>query len=155
MANIIDIVFYICAKYPYEEELSKARLTKMIYLSDWKQCLKTSHQMTNIKWYFDNYGPFVDDVSNEISLHADIIERVSTTNYYGAEKTVYRIKNQNYIANLTDEEQEIINEVIEKTQSMRWNEFINFVYSTYPIATSERYCYIDLIQKAKDYQAER
>ncbi len=38
--NLRDIMLYICDKYPQKRDLSNARLTKLIYLSDWKNILK-------------------------------------------------------------------------------------------------------------------
>ena len=35
MAKLVDVVGYLCEHYPHKAELSKARLTKMVYLADW------------------------------------------------------------------------------------------------------------------------
>ena len=32
--HLRDIVAYVCKNYPYKDELSNARVTKMVYLAD-------------------------------------------------------------------------------------------------------------------------
>ncbi len=58
MAQIKDIVIHILKNYPHKDELSNARVTKLVYLADWRHVLETKEQISSIKWYFDNYGPF-------------------------------------------------------------------------------------------------
>ena len=65
-AMLRDVVAYLCSHYPHREELSKARLTKMVYLADWKSALQRGSQLTEIKWQFNHYGPYVDDVVNSV-----------------------------------------------------------------------------------------
>ena len=64
MANLKDIIAYILQNYPsnMKHELSNARVTKMVYLADWRNCLQSKGQVSDIEWYFDNFGPFVWDV---------------------------------------------------------------------------------------------
>ena len=141
MNNISNIIKYICFFYPYPQDLSNARLTKLIYLTDWESVRKSGHQVTNIKWYFDNYGPFVHDVS-EIANTDPEIEIIYTQTIYGTPKVMFRYLGQEpsleiYLKN-------IINLVIEKTKSMYWNEFIDYVYSTPPVLNSDRYTFLKL-----------
>lgn len=37
---------------------------------------------------------------------------------------------------------------------MPWNAFISFIYSTYPIITSDRYTFLNLVEKAEQYKLE-
>ena len=64
MANLKDIIAYILQNYPsnMKHELLNARVTKMVYLADWRNCVRSKGQVSDIKWYFDNFGPFVWDV---------------------------------------------------------------------------------------------
>ena len=66
MMQTIDIVKYIFDKYPKPEELSKPRLVKIVYLIDWKTAVETGDQCTNVEWYYNHYGPYVEDVINVI-----------------------------------------------------------------------------------------
>ena len=51
---------------------------------------------------------------------------------------------------LTLQQTSIINEVILETKSLYWNDFIDHVYSTYPIVHSERYSDLDLVSLAEE-----
>ena len=49
MANLKDIIAYILQNYPsnMKHELSNARVTKMIYLADWRNCLRSKGQVSD------------------------------------------------------------------------------------------------------------
>jgi len=154
MASIRDICLYILRNYPHKDELSNARLTKMIYLSDWLNSIKHGKQITDIEWFYDNYGPFVWDVFNEISKNDDLFDIETTYNLYGGEKKLVILKKKE-IPEVDESEIEIIDTVIEKTKSMYWNDFIKLVYSTYPILSSEKYTRLNLVDKAKEYKKQK
>lgn len=155
MVELIDIISYILKYYPHKNELSNARLTKMIYLIDWRSAFDYGKTITNINWYFDNYGPFVHDIEDTINDNLDIIQPIYTNTIYGTKKKLFVLKNDNIcIDNVSENVQKIIDTIIEKTKGMYWQQFINFVYSTYPIITSERYTYLNLLQKAVQYKEE-
>jgi len=62
MSKLRDIVAYFCSNYVYKDELSKVRLTKMVYLVDWRSAITDGKQLTRIQWHFNHYGPYVEDV---------------------------------------------------------------------------------------------
>ena len=64
MNKIENIIKYLCKNYPHKNELSKARLTKLVYLADWFSALTKNKQMTNIEWVFNHYGPYVDEITS-------------------------------------------------------------------------------------------
>ncbi len=154
MVKLIDIILYILKNYPHKNELSNARLTKMIYLIDWRSAFDNGKQITNIKWYFDNYGPFVHDVEEEIVNHPELIHIVETKNIFGKRKKLYRLVDDNVKLSIPTDIENIINTTISVTKGFYWQQFINFIYSTYPIVTSERYTYLNLIEKAKAYKKQ-
>ncbi len=151
MNKLKEIISYILIKYPHKNEMSNARLTKMVYLSDWKQAIENKRQITNIEWYFDNYGPFVADVQNEIRDNPDAFECKETVNMFGRPKTLFSIKETSYIPRLTQSEKDAVDHVIKETQSLNWEDFINLVYSTHPISSSSRYSKLNLVSKANEY----
>ena len=158
MLELKDIMYYIIKNYPshMKKELSNARLTKMVYLSDWKNAIEYYAQITNINWYFDNYGPFVNDIKLEAEKHCDIFKIKNTVNLYGQPKTYFEIINnqemENRIQNIDTNYKKILDYIIDLTSKMYWNTFIKLVYSTYPITSSDRYTHLNLIEKAKDYE---
>ena len=50
------------------------------------------------------------------------------------------------VYSLTADEIKIINDVIEKTKLLSWNQFIRYVYDTSPIKNSKKYEKLDLLK---------
>lgn len=152
--KIEDIVLYICKKYPIPDELSKARLTKLVYLADWEACVRLGKQLTNIEWYFHNFGPYVDDVV-DTARNSDQLTVNSTNNFYGENKELISAKKESLIPSIGKNQAEILDFVIEETKKMYWNEFINHVYSTPPISGSTRHTNLNLEKFAKETRKMR
>lgn len=154
MASVKDTLAYLLLNYPYKHELSNARVTKMVYLADWHHTLNTGRQITDISWIYDNYGPFVWDVKNTAESEKSLFKVTSSSNFFGGPKCEFEIVNPNYRPSLTDSEQRSLDHVIESTKQAGWDAFIKLVYSTYPIVSSSRYSYLDLLTKATEYRRQ-
>lgn len=152
MAEILDTMIYICSKYPYKQDLSKAKLNKIIYLADWKNAIENQTQITPIRWYFNNYGPYVDDIEMIAMFTPEVFQIKNFTTMYGNKKQVISLLG-NHDYNLTEQEISILNFVIQKVAPLSWNKFIKMIYSTYPILKSNRYEELDLVSLAKEYNA--
>ncbi len=151
MMKIVDLVRYVLKVYPHAKELSKARLNKIIYLIDWKFALEHEKQLTSIEWKFNHYGPYVNIIEETIQNDGRF-QIVSTTNFYGNEKNLIEIIDDKNFSDPTEEEQEIIDFIIEKTRKFYWDKFINLVYSTYPIISQEKGSQLNLVELAKEYK---
>lgn len=138
--SINDLIKYFCSMYPYAQELSKARLTKMIYLADWENFKSSGHQLSEINWYFDNFGPYVTDVIDTAYNDPDI-RIVSTRTIYGTDKTL--IEYDGKTPTIDDKVRVNLDQVINETKQLSWKRFIDYVYDTPPIKESERYNYLD------------
>jgi len=154
MTQLRDVMAYLIKNYPpsMSDELSNARLTKMVYLADWRHVLETGNQITAIDWYFDNFGPFVRDIETTASVNTDLFKIEATRNMYGQYKKKFSMVRSEYDPVLAQSERDALDHIISITQKLYWNDFIRLVYSTHPIASSERYSHLDLKQKAKEYQ---
>lgn len=151
MSSLKDVIAYILKEYPNKYDLSNARVTKMIYLADWHQAITYKKQITSIQWYFDQYGPFVNDIKTEIAKNLELFYIEDFNNQFGQPRNLFLIKNTNYKINLASEEKTSLNHIINITKPLNWNQFINLVYSTYPVTSSARYSRLDLIKKAAEY----
>ncbi|WP_334039046.1 Panacea domain-containing protein [Alteromonas macleodii] len=154
MNKLQNIIAYICANYPHKSELTKARVTKLVYLADWFSALLDSKQLTEIKWVFNHYGPYVDDVVD--AAHSSLgfkVEHQSTM--YGTSKYVLSYSGNKDAIRLEKRDKDILNAVMEKTKTMYFNQFVDYVYSTYPVKTKERYSTFNLVQLANDYTAKK
>jgi uncharacterized protein YwgA len=151
MNKLQSIVAYFCSKYPHKSELSNARLTKLVYLADWFSSLVDGKPMTNINWVFNHYGPYVDDVVDSVrGTQGFSIE--CEQNAYGASKNVISFIGNEEDIDLSQREEKILDVVIEKTKHLYFNDFIDYVYSTYPVKSQERYSALNLEALAKQYK---
>ena len=151
MNRLQSIIAYFCLNYPYPNELSNSRLTKLIYLADWLSSLADRRQLTAINWLFNHYGPYVDDIKNTV-IFSDNFLLQNDQNMYGSSKNMIKfLGNPNEIF-LTDRDISILNLVIEKTKGKYYNEFIDYVYSTYPVQSQNRYSNLDLVRLANEYR---
>ncbi|ACL05172.1 conserved hypothetical protein [Desulfatibacillum aliphaticivorans] len=148
------IARYLCQNYPFPDELSKARFTKMFYLADWKNSVDHGHQLTDIEWRFNHYGPYVEDIVNQLKTLPDF-EIISTQNIFGGFKEIVRLKDMNSKENLSRDEKEVLDFVIQKTSRLNWRQFINMVYSTFPVANSTRGDILNLPNLATVYKSYR
>lgn len=151
MGSLRDAVAYICKNYPHQDELSNARVTKMVYLADWKSAIERRKQLTDIKWRFDHYGPFVYDVRDVVEGDA-AFEIVPTRNLYGSHKELLKVSDDVEYPSLNEDEIQVLDHVLEASAKLNWDQFIKLVYSTYPIVTHERYSELDLIRSAEEYE---
>lgn len=154
MNDIVKLVVYIFQNYPNVDELSKPRLVKLLYLIDWKHSIDYGQQATPIKWYFNHYGPYVDTVIDLIKSSPEIFNVKSRTNAYGGISDKIGLKkNINVVIN--DSVRKSTDFIILNTAKRNWTDFINLVYSTYPIRTNSKYTYLDLINNAKEFKHYR
>lgn len=154
MAKLRDVVAYLAKHYPHKSELSKARLTKMVYLADWRYSILNDKQVSPIEWVYDHYGPYVDDVINVAHSDPDFtVEKTSTM--YGDPKDLISVCSETRFDSLTPEEYKVLDFVIDTVASKTWNDFIRLVYSTYPIVTQARHTKLNLVKLAKKYKEHR
>ena len=154
MASLEDIILYFCDHYPHKSELSKARITKMVYLADWKSALDNEKQISSIGWHFNHFGPYVDDVVEEArrSRKLDVIQ---TNNIYGNLKELVAASAGSSSAQISQEEEDVLDHVIKTTKDKYWSGFIKLVYSTYPILVTPKYNSLNLEDLAKKYKEKK
>lgn len=151
MEKIRDVVLYIFKNYPRPEELSKPRFVKMIYLADWKSCLLFDKQMTSIEWFYNHYGPYVNEIVDSLRGDSDFHIELRGEN----KEIVKPVKNAKYSKELSQESKDVLDFVISKTYPLEWDEFYQLVYSTYPIVTKPKYSKLDLAKLSKEYKENK
>ncbi len=144
MNKLKNTILYVIKYYPYEDNLTQTRLIALLYLIDWENMLQYKKQLTNISWYFEHYGPYSSDIMNEINNHNDLCVEPTKSNF-GTEKYLIKSKKDNLkITDLTKEDIDIINKVINDTKLLTWNELMTYVYNTKPIKNTKKYTNITL-----------
>lgn len=149
MNKINYILRYFTKNYPYKDELSKTRLTKMVFLADWFSAQRNKSQITDIRWHYNHYGPFVNDVYKAAKRDKLLIIK-SDYSAFGSPKEVISLKNEKEyrLEGLNEQEIKILDDVIDKTKTLNWSEFIKLVYSTYPVKNQQKYSDFDLVNLA-------
>ena len=152
MSKLKMIMAYFCKYYPYKDDISKARLNKMIYLADWKAAIEEGKQLSEIHWLYNNYGPYVNQIA-DLAQSDNWFIIYNTVNNAGHKKNIIYINNQvqDNDIQLSEDEKKYINYVIESTHSLSWSDFIRLVYSTYPIISSTKKDYLNLVDFARQY----
>ncbi|MEI6065855.1 MAG: Panacea domain-containing protein [Methylococcaceae bacterium] len=149
--KILKILKYILQEYPYKAELSASRVTKILYLADWKSSIDNGRQLTDSTWYFNHYGPYVEDFI-ELAKEDDDIEVVNEQTMFGGRKRLLKLTDLHKDkVQLDDNDKALVDFVINATKSKNYEEFIKLVYSTYPVITHDRYS-VELVPLAAEYK---
>ncbi len=155
------IMVYFCDRFNEKKALDKARLTKMVYLADWETAQKHGEQLTNIKWYYNHYGPFVYDVVNLAYAEPALFE-VNPKNKFGIKKDLIQLKQPQatdkvnaIICTLPSDERKLLEDIIKRTKDKQWKEFIGIIYTTYPIRKHDKYDELDLVELAAEYKRKK
>lgn len=141
MLEFVELFKIIISVYPKKQELTQDRLVKLTYLSDWRSAIVNKKQITNIKWYINNYGPYIENMY-------DILEEKS----FDINDSI--IKRKKFDGEIATEIMTVVDFIINKTKELNNNDFTTLVFSTFPLATSTKYSHVDLVEKAKQYQSE-
>ncbi len=143
-----DLMALLYLKISHKADLSKARFTKLVYLVDWKMSQKYGRTISNIEWLFNHYGPYVDDIV-DLARHSTDFNVVTTKNAYGSIKELVQFSGDIRSCNSLDSDETlVIEEVVKATDHLYFNEFLDLVYSTYPVRESNRYSVFDLPKMA-------
>jgi hypothetical protein len=154
MAALADAMAYILKRYS-GSAMSNVRLTRMLYLTDWVHALRHRDSVTPIRWYYDTYGPFVWDVLDTANADPERFVVTYTNPAYGAPVALIGLAEAALEQpDLSPEERESADHVIDATDDLDTDGFVKLVYSTHPILTSDRFSYLDLIEKAEEYQPD-
>jgi hypothetical protein len=154
MATVRDAIAYICSHYPSGGDLSETRLTKIVYLADWRSAITRKRTLTDISWMVNGHGPYVDDVIEAARHDADFVVEKSEDSF-GSPKEVIRVKPDVLFPSITADDKRVLDFVISTVSKLTWREFIELVYSTYPIVNQQQYQKLDFVKLAEEYAVKR
>lgn len=154
MNSLVDILAYLLKDYPHPGDLSNARVTKLVYLADWKHVVDRNERLTTIPWIFNNFGPFVWNIKDTAVLNSRLFDVNTEQNLYGSRKTSLSLTpaGESYATSLSDSAVEVLDHVLKTTAPLNFDVFIRLVYSTYPVVTTDRYEPLHLEAKAAEYR---
>ena len=141
MLDFVELFKIIISVYPQKQEITRDRLVKLTYLSDWRSAIINKKQITNIKWYINNYGPYIENMYGILKEKSfDINDSIEERKKFDGE--------------IATEIMTVVDFIINKTKELNNNDFTTLVFSTFPLATSTKYSYVDLVEKAKQYLSD-
>lgn len=119
------------------KNINRTRLVKLLYLSDFLAKKKLGNKITAIKYNYYYYGPFsreILDIINELKIEKKILESESE-NDKGRKFFSYTLLEKDLkLKPLEQKEKKVLDDVIEKYGNMEFNQLMDCVYKTDPIA---------------------
>lgn len=150
MSLLKDLMAGIFLAYEKQSDLSVSRFTKLVFLCDWVSAVKTGEPITDVKWFFNHFGPYVDDVVDVLDEDFEITEGKTV---FGNTKRTIKYKGDHVI--LSEHVKETIDFVLSKTSHLNYTSFIKMVYAQYPVRTSVKYSKLDLVSLAAAYTQQK
>lgn len=150
MNKLREVIRYLLVNSKYPSKLTKTKVTKLVYLADWKHTIKNKKQLTDIKWFFDHYGPYVSDVYFVAENDPKVIIKSGYNAFGNPKETLeFRMNREKFNSKLNECEQEILKNILYETDYMNWREFIDHVYETAPVKMSKKFTRLNLKNIAK------
>jgi hypothetical protein len=146
MGALKHVMIYIVNSYKHSKGISVSRLSKTVYLTDWLAALKLDRQLTNITWDIRFSGPFAREIESILTGDGDF-------QIQGGKNYVTAIPYDDMPVELTPSELRVLDKVLRDTVQLNWNDFLNYVYDTYPVKIQRRTNIIDLVDVAKEYKS--
>jgi len=144
MKNLLETILYVFEKYPKKDELSSARLVLLIFLIDWKFAIENGKQFTEAKWTYEQFGPFSKDIFALIKKRNEIFKIDIPKNSDGRATERLSVKSNSIIEVKNFEAKSAADFILANTYAMTWSEFIQLIYSSYPIISNSKNTELDL-----------
>jgi hypothetical protein len=137
VAELRDALAYICGRYCDGLSLSVSRLTKILYLADWRSCITRGQQATPIQWKLNDSGPFCTEL--QALLRFDRAFEVVTTRSIlkGKSERVVLVSDFGW-KSLSREDREVLDFVLKTSREKYLSEFQRLIDSTYPVYKGAR-----------------
>lgn len=149
-SNLINIINFILSEQTNRSGISISKLTKIIYLIDWRSSITIGRQITDLQWHANIHGPYTKTILEESQKEKNIII-TTTINELGNKKTFLTLEHSRK-PELNRDIIDTINFVLDATKNKINRDLEKLVDSTYPIVSSEKYSELDLTQKAMEYK---
>lgn len=125
----------------------RPQLTQLVYLSDWAAARTLGRQLTLIRWSFNHYAPFVEDVI--LTAMRDPALRVrDITSAWGMPGSRIDLAGSRPHIRLIPEDRFVLDQVVREVSGLSWTAFVAHVHSTYPLRTQGRGAPLDLVRLA-------
>jgi uncharacterized phage-associated protein len=133
-SKTLQILSYIIKKHP---DVSITSLMKLSYLVDLVAVKKIKNKISDFQYVRYNYGPFDKKIYNylESLINDDIVKEGANISSTGDEFATYNVMKKSNIAfdKISDDEKEIIDEVLESLDGYGTKALTELTYRTKPM----------------------
>jgi len=147
MSTLKQVMIYIVNSYRHTKSISVSRLSKTVYMADWLAAIKLDRQLTNINWDIRFSGPFAPEIESILTGDEDF--QMQGGKNYGNKVQQVAAANDDITVELSPAELRVLDKVLRDTVQLNWNDFLNYVYDTYPVKIQRSTTTIDLVAVAK------
>ena len=133
------------------DDFALSRATKMIYLVDWKYALKHGRQATDVRWYFDRFGPYVNLVK-DFTERFELKKTKESKGKYSRRVRWLALKtdiSRDVGTPLSNEVQSVCDDIIKEVWRLSYIDFIRYVYRTPPVRYCDKFTYMNIVEIAK------
>lgn len=127
-----NLLSYIIKTYPYEKDLTISRLTALVYLIDYEHMKTYNTTLTENPYYLNKHGINALDISIQIKNDKDLTIEKTKSNF-GTIKFLVKAKNNKTLLtyeNLEKDQIKIIDQIIDQTKTLSYNQLMTYVYHT-------------------------
>lgn len=149
-----DIVYYLlknCKNYIYiDNGLSESDLNRLLYLIDWRSCIVQEKPITIMR-----FNKRIVDPTTILMIILLKYEKLFMVELRDIDKYIH-IRNK-HKPKLSNETKEIVDFIIKTYNKCQGLEFIQTIYSTYPMLgwNNDDYKIMDLVALAKEYKKSK
>lgn len=153
MASLSDALAYLVLHVSGEEGISVSRLSKLLYLADWRAEITQRSRPSRVEWAHGVQGPWSKEIQNLVrkdNKHFSFSEETAGR----GKKTMVHLAADCPSPILSPEEQQVLDFVIDRAGLLSWADFTSLVYSTYPVVKTVPQSALDLRVLASEYLKE-
>jgi hypothetical protein len=157
VAELRDVIAYVCTRHCDGLSLSISRLTKILYLADWRCCITRGRQVTPIEWKMNDTGPFSQQINFLLRSDKDFEVTTSQSILKGRSERVVLVSDFGW-KSISKDDRDVLEFVLKTSREKYLGEFQRLINSTYPVLhvrnESDAMEALDLLGLAAQYANE-
>ena len=153
MSKLINILIHIL-KILNPKKATIDYITQIIYMTDWVMALNKDTLISDLHWELGENGPQVEELDIIIGHRPDIFKVTPVID--GGTKSIFlSLINTNISYSLDSTEAAYLDKVIMLFDPLFKDDFVDIVFHTYPILSTNKKEPIDILRLAREYNRKR
>lgn len=134
-----------------EKTISTTKMTKLLYLVDWKGAIELGKQISSARWEYQKYGPYSEGLLQSLFDYPGIGHNVRFVLNTNDPYVQFKHKRGSSSGITRKEVTDVIDHTIRYANMNDYTDLLKLVYSTFPIFTGNLGDELDLVDLAKEY----